>query len=106
MTSRTKKVVKDHISSEEMELAFAGFAKADAQIQKLQAEMDLKMAAIREKYADRLQELTENKDNIVSYTREMAELTGAKILLVHVIPSVNGFSGYGVKKELLQKVAG
>ncbi|MCQ2444458.1 MAG: universal stress protein [Mailhella sp.] len=50
-------------------------------------------------------ELTENNADIVSYTREMAELTGAKILLVHVIPSVNGFSGYGVKKELLQKVA-
>ena len=50
-------------------------------------------------------DLTEQNDDIVNYTREMAELTGAKILLVHVLPSTGAFASYGASKELLQKVA-
>ena len=50
-------------------------------------------------------DLTEQNDDIVSYTREMAELTGAKILLVHVLPPTGAFASYGASKELLQKVA-
>ncbi len=50
-------------------------------------------------------DLTEQNDDIVNYTREMAELTGAKILLVHVLPPTGAFASYGASKELLQKVA-
>lgn len=50
-------------------------------------------------------DLTEQNDDIVTYTREMAELTGAKIILVHILPSANTFASYGASKELLQKVA-
>lgn len=50
-------------------------------------------------------DLTEKNDDIVSYTREMAELTGAGILLVHVLPSAGTFASYGASKELLQKIA-
>lgn len=50
-------------------------------------------------------DLTEHNDDIVSYTREMAELTGAKILLVHILPSASGFANYGASTELLKKVA-
>ena len=50
-------------------------------------------------------DLTEHNEDIVTYTREMAELTGAKILLVHVLPSVSGFASYGASREVLQRVA-
>ena len=50
-------------------------------------------------------DLTENNEDIIAYTREMAELTGAKILLVHVLPSASSFANYGASHELLQKVA-
>ena len=50
-------------------------------------------------------DLTEQNDDIVSYTREMAELTGAKLLLVHVLPPTGAFASYGASRELLQKVA-
>ena len=50
-------------------------------------------------------DLTEQNDDIVSYTREIAELTGAKLLLVHVLPPTGAFASYGASKELLQKVA-
>lgn len=50
-------------------------------------------------------DLTEQNDDIVSYTREMAELTGAKILLVHVLPSAGSFANYGASRDLLKKVA-
>ena len=49
--------------------------------------------------------LTEHNDDIISYTREMAELTGAKILLVHVLPSAGAFANYGASRDLLMKVA-
>lgn len=107
MTTRTKKVVKDHISSEEMELAFAGFAKADAQIQKLQAEMDLKMAAIREKYADRLQELTENKDEqfdiLLQYANENKDTLFAKRKSAEFTHGTIGFRTGTPKLKTLKK---
>ena len=49
--------------------------------------------------------LTENNDDIIDYTREMAKLTGAKILLVHVLPPASSFANYGASRELLMKVA-
>ncbi len=36
-------------------------------------------------------DLTEHNEDIVTYTREMAELTGAKILLVPGLPSAAVF---------------
>lgn len=107
MTSRTKKVVKDHISSEEMELAFAGFAKADAQIQKIQAEMDLKMAAIREKYADNLQKLTEAKeahfDTLLQYANENKDTLFAKRKSVELTHGTIGFRTGTPKLKTLKK---
>ena len=50
-------------------------------------------------------DLTENNEDIVSYCREMAELTGAKIILVHVLPPVGSFSNYGSGYDKLKKVA-
>ena len=60
---REKKTVYTGISSEQMEQAFADYAKADARQQKITAEMDIQMAKIREKWQDELTRLAETKDN-------------------------------------------
>lgn len=61
--TREKKTVYTGITSEQMEQAFAEYAKADARQQKITAEMDIQMAKIREKWQDELAKLTETKDN-------------------------------------------
>lgn len=61
--TREKKTVYSGITSEQMEQAFADYAKADARQQKITAEMDVAMTKIREKWQDELQKLTETKDN-------------------------------------------
>lgn len=61
--TREKKTVYSGVKQEEMELAFADYARADARIQKINATMDIEMTKIREKYQDELAKLTETKDN-------------------------------------------
>ena len=61
--TRKKKTVYSGVTSEQMEQAFADYAKADARQQKIMADMDVQMTKIREKWQDELQKLTETKDN-------------------------------------------
>lgn len=61
--TREKKTVYSGITSEQMEQAFADYAKADARQQKITAEMDIQMAKIRERWQDELAKLAETKDN-------------------------------------------
>ena len=60
---REKKTVYTGITSEQMEQAFADYAKADARQQKITAEMDIQMAKIRKKWQGELTKLAETKDN-------------------------------------------
>lgn len=60
--TREKKTVYSGITSEQMEQAFADYAKADARQQKITAEMDVAMTKIREKYQDELTKLGEVKE--------------------------------------------
>ena len=60
---REKKTVYSGITSEQMEQAFADYAKADARQQKITADMDVAMTKIREKWQDELTRLAETKDN-------------------------------------------
>lgn len=60
---REKKTVYSGITSEQMEQAFADYARADARQQKITAEMDVAMTKIREKWQDELTRLAETKDN-------------------------------------------
>lgn len=62
MATRKKKVIITGVSREQADEAFATYAKSDAQVQKINAEIELKCAQIREKYADRLSVLTAEKD--------------------------------------------
>ena len=59
---REKKTVYSGITSEQMEQAFADYAKADARQQKITAEMDVAMTRIREKWQDELAKLAETKE--------------------------------------------
>lgn len=60
--TREKKTVYSGVKQEEMELAFADYARADARIQKINATMDIEMTRIRGKYQDELGKLAETKD--------------------------------------------
>lgn len=62
MATRKKKVIITGVSREAADEAFATYAKSDAQVQKINADIELQCAKIREKYADRLAVLTEEKD--------------------------------------------
>ena len=61
--TREKKTVYSGVTSEQMEQAFAEYAKADARQQKITADMDVAMTKIREKWQDELTRLAETKDN-------------------------------------------
>lgn len=54
MATRQKKTLMQGISQEQANEAFAQYAKADAQIAKINADIELQCAKLRERYADRL----------------------------------------------------
>lgn len=60
--ARQKKTIITGVSRETADEAFATYAKNDAQIQKINAEIELQCAKIREKYADKLAVLTTGKE--------------------------------------------
>lgn len=62
MATRKKKVIITGVSREAADEAFATYAKNDAQLQKINADIELQCVKIREKYADKLTTLTEEKD--------------------------------------------
>ena len=61
--TREKKTVYSGISAEQMETAFADYARADARQQKITATMDVEITRIREKYQGELGVLQEQKDD-------------------------------------------
>ena len=62
MAKRIKKTVLSGITREDAEKAFADYAAADAKVCGITAKMDMEMTRIREKYADQLAELNEEKE--------------------------------------------
>lgn len=61
--ARQKKTIITGVTREAADESFATYAKSDAQIQKINAEIELQCAKIREKYADKLSILVAEKDN-------------------------------------------
>ena len=83
MATRQKKTLIQGISQEQANDAFATNAKADAQIQKINAEIELQCAKIREKRSDELTRLGEERersfDTLQAYAVEnQAELFSKK----------------------------
>lgn len=62
MATRQKKTVISGVTREAADVAFATFAKADASINKIQAEIELQCAKIREKRQADLTRLTAERD--------------------------------------------
>lgn len=62
MATRQKKTLIQGISQEQANEAFAQYAKADAQIQKINAEIELQCAKIREKHANTLAQLNDERE--------------------------------------------
>ncbi len=62
MATRQKKTVISGVTREAADVAFATFAKADASINKIQAEIELQCAKIREKRQGDLTRLTAERD--------------------------------------------
>ena len=61
--AREKKTIITGVSREEMENAFAEYAKADSQMQKINAEMELQMTRIRERNQSAIDALQQAKDD-------------------------------------------
>lgn len=72
MSKREKKVIHSGITSEQMEVNFAGYATADAQLQKINATMDVAITKIRERYADEIARLTDAKDKAFDVVQSFA----------------------------------
>ena len=62
MAIRQKKTLIQGITAEQANDAFASYAKADAQIQKINADIELQCAKIREKRTDELTRLGEERE--------------------------------------------
>ena len=62
MATRQKKTLIQGITAEQANDAFANYAKADAQINKINADIELQCAKIREKRADELTRLGEERE--------------------------------------------
>lgn len=93
--TREKKVVVSGVTADQMETAFADFARADARIQKINATMDVEMTRIREKWQDELSKLQEQKDNafdiLQTYGVENQEVLFSKKKSIETVHGIMGF---------------
>lgn len=83
MAKRTKKTIITGVTREAADDAFALYAKADAQMSKITADIELQCAKIREKWANRLSELEAEReaafDTLQAFaTENQAELFAKK----------------------------
>ncbi len=62
MAKRTRKVILQGITSEQMEAAFSEYAAADARLAKINAELDMQITRLRDKRADEISELVKKKE--------------------------------------------
>lgn len=70
--ARQKKTIISGVSREAADEAFATYAKSDAQIQKIQAEIELQCAKVREKYADKLSCLGDEREKAFDVLQSFA----------------------------------
>ncbi len=92
---REKKVVLTNITSEQMETAMAQYATADAEVAKINAAMDVQFTAIRDKYANKLAQLSCDKDSafevVQAYATENRETLFSKKKSLETSHGVVGF---------------
>lgn len=92
---RTKKAVVTGVSREDADMAMSSYAKAQAEADKLTAEMELKIAEIRDQYAGRLSVLEAQRglafELLQVYATENAEKLFAKRKSVEMTHGTMGF---------------
>ena len=79
--ARQKKTIISGVSREAADEAFATYAKSDAQIQKIQAEIELQCAKVREKYADKLAVLGDARENAFDVLQSFAMENQAELFV-------------------------
>lgn len=72
--AKQKRTIITAVSDSQANSAFATYAQAQAQIKKIEADIELQCARIREKYADRLQSLREGADQAFDVLQAYATL--------------------------------
>jgi len=95
MAKREKRVVHTGVSVEKMNEAFGKYASAEAKLQKINADMELKFTNIREKYADEIENLNgikeANFDVMQAYACENREELFTKKKSMDTVHGVIGF---------------
>lgn len=104
--TREKKKVYTLVKQEEMESAFADYARADARMQKINATMDVEMTKIREKYQDeigKLQELKESSFDVMqAFALEQKDVLFIKKKSLDTVHGTLGFRTGTPKLKLLK----
>lgn len=77
--ARLKKTIISGVSREAADEAFATYAKSDALIQKINAEIELQCAKIRERYADKLAALGNDRDKAFDVLQSFATENQAEL---------------------------
>ena len=72
MATRQKKVIISGISREQAEEAFGTYAKAEAESEKIKAEIELQCARLRERHSARLSELDSQKEEAFNVLHSFA----------------------------------
>lgn len=95
MAKREKKVVRTGVTAEEMEAAFSNYAIADAQIAKINADLDVKITKLREAKADDLAFLADQKevafDTMQAYATENRDVLFVKKKSLETVHGTIGF---------------
>lgn len=76
---RQKKTIISGVTRDAADEAFATYAKSDAQIQKINADIELQCAKIREKYADKLATLGDDRDKAFDVLQSFATENQAEL---------------------------
>lgn len=95
MAKRAKKIILSGVTREAMEEAFGRYATADAEMQSINAAMDKEFVAIRERNAERLAELeqqkTESFEVMQVFATEQREVLFSKRRSLETTHGVIGF---------------
>lgn len=95
MAKREKKIILSGVTREAMEEAFGRYATADAEMQSINAAMDKEFVAIRERNAERLAELeqqkTESFEVMQVFATEQREVLFSKRRSLETTHGVIGF---------------
>ena len=105
--TREKRTIHTGITTEQMELAFADYARCDANIQKITAKMDIAIINIRETYADELNRLNEQKEKYFDLLQSFAMENKAELFSRRKsIETTHGILGFRTGTPKLKTLKG